>query len=139
MRRLPPSREHIMEFADEITHAAGLFEAGQLAEAAEIFKRLCEQEELATAGRVIAAYNLATTYDKMGHADHAVATHEYGVGLVTNDYAFAQERRADYLYRIGRTADAIAVWQHLATLEFLSPENAERVRHNLEVAQAKHA
>jgi hypothetical protein len=125
-----------MDFADEITHAAGLFEAGKLAEAAEIFKRLCEQEDASTPGRMIAAHNLAVTYDKMGHPDHAVATHEYGVGLVTSDYAFAQESRAEYLHRIGRIDDAIAVWQHLSTLEFLSEEKAARVRHNLAVARA---
>src|SRR4051812_26203135 len=125
-----------MEFADEITHAAGLFKTGRLAEAAEIFKRLCEREDLGSAGRVIAAHNLATTYDKMGHPDHAVATHEFGVGLVTSDYAFAQENRADYLHRIGRTEEAVAVWQHLLTLEFLDTERAERVRHNLGAAES---
>ncbi len=126
-----------MGFDDEIMRAAGFFEAGKLAEAAEIFKRLCEQEDLGRAGRMIAAVNLAATYDKMGHPDHAVQTYEYGVSVTTVDYVFAQERRADYLFTLGRVDDAIAVWEHLLALEFLAPDRAEPLRQNLNAALAR--
>ena len=124
----------VATFADEIMRGAGLFEAGRLAEAAEVFKRLCEQEELPRSGRAIAAVNLAVTYDKMGHVDHAVATHEYGVGVVTADYVFAQENRAAYLYKVGRVDDAVAVWEHLLTLEFLPPDRAAAFKQNIQTA-----
>jgi tetratricopeptide (TPR) repeat protein len=126
-----------MEFADEITRGAQLFEAGQLAAAAGVFKQLCELEELGAKGRAIAAVNLAVTYDKMGHPGHAVATHEFGVGLVTTDYIFAQENRAAYLHKIGRADDAIAVWEHLLQLEFLHPQQAESFQHNINVARGR--
>lgn len=125
-----------MDFADEITRGAKLFEAGDLAGAAGVFKQLCETETLANGGRAIAAVNLAVTYDKMGHPSHAVATHEYGVTLVTADYAFAQGCRAEYLHKIGRTDEAIALWQHLLDLEFLASDKAARIRHNLAAAGA---
>jgi tetratricopeptide (TPR) repeat protein len=133
----PSTSSAVTGFADEITRGAALFEAGRLAEAAEVFKRLCEQEDLPRTGRSIAAVNLAVTYDKMGHPDHAVATHEYGVGVATTDYVFAQENRAAYLHAIGRVADAIAVWEHLLTLEFLPADRAAAFRQNLDVAAGR--
>jgi tetratricopeptide (TPR) repeat protein len=126
-----------MNFADEITRAAGLFEQGNLSEAAEVFKGLAEKQDLEAGGRAIAAYNLAVTYDKMGHPDHAVRTYEYGVGLVTQNYVYAQQRRAEYLHQIGRLDDAIAVWEHLADLEFIAPESLAVVQQNLATAQAQ--
>ena len=126
-----------MDFADEITRGAGLFEQGNLAEAAEVFKGLAEKEDLDTGGRVIAAWNLAVTYDKMGHADHAVSTYEYGAGLATQGYVSAQERRAEYLFKLGRLDDAIAVWEHLAGLEFIAADRLAILQHNLATAHAQ--
>jgi tetratricopeptide (TPR) repeat protein len=123
-----------MDFAEEITTGAALFEAGRMAEAAEVFKRLCEKEDLARTARSIAAVNLAVTYDKMGHPDHAVATYEYCVGVATIDYVFAQEQRADYLQKLGRVDDAVRVWSHLLDLEFLAPDRAQAIRQKLEAA-----
>lgn len=123
-----------MDFANEITRGAALFEAGNLAEAADVFKGLCELQELGNKGRAIAAVNLAVTYDKMGHADHAVAAYEYGVGVMTEDYVFAQEHRASYLFKLGRVDDAVAVWEHLLDLEFLAPDRAEGFRQSLDAA-----
>jgi tetratricopeptide (TPR) repeat protein len=126
-----------MNFGDEITRGAQLFESGQLAEAAAVFRQLCEDPSVPTKGRAIAAFNLATTYDKMGHTDHAVATHEYAVGIVTDDYLFAQEGRAAYLHKIGRLDDAIALWDRLLDLEFVEARRADAYRNNVEVARAQ--
>ncbi len=127
----------VMDFADEITRGAALFEAGKLAEAADVFKGLCERQDLDNKGRAIASVNLAVTYDKMGHADHAVATYEYGVGAMTDDYVFAQEHRASYLFKLGRTDEAVAVWEHLLDLEFLAPDRADAFRQGLEAAAGR--
>lgn len=125
-----------MNFADEISRAAALFESGDLNGAAEAFKRLCETETIGAGGRAIAAVNLAVTYDKMGHVDHAIAAHEYGASIATGDYAFAQESRAAYLHKVGRADEAIAIWRHLLDLEFLPQNRTDAVRHNLAVAGA---
>ena len=126
-----------MDFADEITRAAGLFEAGKLTEAAEIFKGLAEKETIDPSGRVIAAANLAVTYDRMGHPDHAVSTYEYGVSLVTQGYVYAQERRAEYLFKLGRVDDAIEIWEHLAGLEFIAADWLATVQQKLAAAHAQ--
>jgi tetratricopeptide (TPR) repeat protein len=126
-----------MDFGDEITRGAQLFESGKLAEAAELFKRLAEKEDLGRAGRAIASVNLAVTYDRMGHPDHAVAAYEYGVGVVVTDYVFAQEHRAAYLFNIGRIDDAIGVWEHLLDLDFLPQQRADAFRQSLDAAIAK--
>lgn len=126
-----------MDFANEITRAAALFEAGNLTEAATVFKQLCEQENLARGARSIAAVNLAVTYDKMGHPEHALASYEYGVGVVTTDYVFAQDHRAAYLFKLGRTDEAVAVWERLLELEFIEPERAEALRQNIKSALDK--
>lgn len=126
-----------MDFAAEITQAAHLFESGKLADAAAIFKRLCEDEKLPGMGRAIASVNLAVTCDKMGHPDHAVAAYEYGVGAVVGDYLFAQDNRASYLFKIGRVDEAIEVWEHLLGLDFVPQDKADRIRHNLDVAIEK--
>jgi hypothetical protein len=125
-----------MNFADEITRAAALFESGDLGAAAEVFKRLCEDERLPEPQRAIAAVNLAVTYDRMGHVDHAVATHAYAAGVATEPYAFAQESRAAYLHKVGRVDEAVAVWRHLLDLEFLPANRAAAIRHNLATAGA---
>ena len=123
-----------MDFAAEITRGATLFESGDLAGAAEVFKRLCELKDLPNKSRAIAAVNLAVTYDKMGHPDHAVAAYEYGAGVMTDDYVFAQEHRAAYLSKVGRADEAAAVWQHLLDLEFLPPDRAAAFRRHLAAA-----
>ena len=123
-----------MDFSSEISRAAGLFEAGKLVEAAEIFRQLSTKEDLDRTGRIIATINLAVTYDKMGHADHAVSTYEYGMGIATEDYLLAQGNRATYLHKIGRVKEAVRIWEHLLTLEFLSPEREKAYRHNIEVS-----
>ena len=125
-----------MDFAGEITRGAALFEAGKLTEAAQVFKQLCELEELPAKGRSIAAVNLAVTYDKMGHPDHAVATYAFGASVATGDYVFAQEHRAAYLAKVGRTDEAVAVWEHLLDLEFLAPDRAQSFRQQVEAASA---
>ena len=125
-----------MDFAGEITRGAALFEAGKLTEAAQVFKQLCELEELPAKGRSIAAVNLAVTYDKMGHTDHAVATYEYGVAVVTPDYLFVQQERANYLSKVGRVDEAVAVWRHLLDLEFLDDVRAADIRGRLDRAGA---
>lgn len=116
---------------------AVLFESGQLQEAADIFRRLCEQADLPSSHRAVNAVNLATVYDKMGHVDHAVAMHDYCVGLSVDPYVWAQNARAQYLLKIGRVEDAIGVWQHLTDLEFLPADRAEAVRNGLDLALAK--
>lgn len=122
---------------DEMTHAAHLFEAGQLADAAAIFKRLCEREDLSNGIRAMLAHNLATTYDKMGHPEHAISTHEYGVSLAVRDYVFAQQNRAAYLAGIGHNDEAIAIWEQLLTLDFIADTSAEAIRRNTETVRAR--
>ena len=122
---------------NEILHGAQLFEQGNLTDAAAIFKRLCEREDLPHGIRAIMAHNLATTYDKMGHPDHAIATYEYGVSLAVINYVFAQENRANYLFQRKQYDEAIAVWEHLLGLDFLADDSAAAIRHNADQARAQ--
>lgn len=124
-----------MDFADEITRGAEFFEAGKYAEAAEVFRGQCEKSDLARTGKIIAAHNLATTYDKLGHTDHAIQTHEFSVATATEDYEFAQSHRAEYLHKLGRNDEAIAVWNDLLRLEFIPPDHAEAYRKNISTSQ----
>jgi tetratricopeptide (TPR) repeat protein len=120
----------------EIVRAAELFEKGSLADAAAIFKQLCEREDIPHGVRAVCAHNLAMTYDKMGHPDHALATFEYGVSLTVINYVFAQENRANYLFQRKRFDEAIGIWEHLLALDFLAEDRAAGIRHNLEQARA---
>jgi len=126
-----------MDVDAEILRAAQLFESGNYADAAAIFKQLCEREDLPHGIRAICAHNLATTYDKMGHAEHALGTYEYGVSLTVINYVFAQENRANYLFQLKRYDEAIAIWEHLLTLDFIAEDRAAGVRHNLGAAKAQ--
>lgn len=121
---------------DEMTRAANLFESGNLADAAAIFKRLCEREDLSNGVRAMLAHNLATTYDRMGHPEHAISTHEYGVSLAMRDYVFAQQNRAAYLAGIKRADEAIAIWEQLLTLDFLADQSADTIRRNIDTVRA---
>ena len=120
-----------------MTHAANLFEAGELADAAAIFKRLCEREDLSNGIRAMLSHNFATTYDKMGHPEHAISTHEYGVSLALRDYVFAQQNRAAYLAGIKRNDEAIAIWEQLLALDFIADTSAEAIRRNIETVRAR--
>ncbi len=125
------------ELEAEMIRAAQIFEQGNYAEAAAIFKRLCEREDLSHGVRAVLAHNLATTYDKMGHPDHALATFEYGVSLVVTDYVFAQENRANYLFQRQQFDEAIHIWDHLLALDYLPADRAAAIRHNLDQARAQ--
>ena len=128
-----------MDFSNEISRGAALFEAGRFEEAADLFRGLSANEMLSRTERIIAAMNLAVTYDKMGHPDTAASTYEFAVGLSLEDYILVQDNRAGFLHRIGRVDEAIAVWEQLLQLEFLAADRADAYRHNISVAKGQRA
>jgi tetratricopeptide (TPR) repeat protein len=119
---------------DEITRAANLFNEGKYTEAAEIFLRLCERADAPSDERAFMGANLATTYDKLGDTARAADTYQYAAGMAMRSYVQVQELRAAYLFEHARKDDAIAVWEHLLSLDLLMPDRQEIIRHNLNVA-----
>jgi tetratricopeptide (TPR) repeat protein len=121
---------------DECRHAAELFEKGDYVAAAHIFSALCERTDLAESERGFMAHNLAMAYDKMGEIESAVATYEFAASMSLGPYIYMQSMRAGYLFEHGRKDDAIAIWQHLLTLDNLQPKDRHACEHNLKIAGA---
>ncbi len=123
-----------MDWHEECVTAADLFEKGDYATAADIFVRLCEREDIADMDRAYMGYNLARTHDKLGDPESAAASYDFAASMAIKPYVWFQELRAAYLYEHGRRDDAVAVWEHLLTLDLLLPERRAAIEHNLKAA-----
>jgi Tfp pilus assembly protein PilF len=121
---------------DQIMEGAKFFEEGQYAQAAEVFLKLCERADAPSDERAFMGMNLAVTYDKMGHTEQAAESYEFAAGMAMRSYVNVQERRAAYLYENDRKDEAIAVWEHLISLDLLMPERQEIIKHNLNQARS---
>lgn len=118
----------------ECMRGAELVNAGKLAEAAEVFRALCDNAKIAESIRALMAHNLATVYDKMGHTDTAMKTREYATSIVLTPFVFAEETRAAYLYEKGQVQRAAEVWRSLLGLKMLPSDVKARVEYNLAAA-----
>ena len=77
------------------------------------------------------AMNLAIISDRSGHADEALARFERAVVYERPLHRFfVAEQRAAYLARIGRTSDALHVYQELLCRPDLTEADRERLRHH---------
>ena len=122
---------------DECRRGALLVEEGKLHDAAEIFRTLSARSDVPDGFRTVMAVNLATVYEKMGHVDTAIQTYEYAATIALRNYVWAEEGRAEFLFKHNRIDDAIGVWEHVLTLPFLPDEVVKRVEQNLQVAHDK--
>jgi tetratricopeptide (TPR) repeat protein len=73
--------------------------------------------------------NLAVVYDRMGNTDDAMAWYEKGISYEQNYYRFdVAEKKAQYLSQLGRSNQAVPIYESLMKEPFVSEVEKERMR-----------
>lgn len=120
---------------EEIQRAANMFEAGDLAGAGAIFARIANDPQVPDFERAMMAINLATVQDRMGNLADALAAYDLAIGLSVKFYAFVQGNHAAFLFERGYREEAIALWEHLLSIEQIEPDRRKVFELNLQTAR----
>lgn len=122
-----------MDWADECREAAKCFESGDYHAAADTFTRLCERSDIPDNERAWLGHNLAKCYLELRDTESARSSYEFAVTMALGQYVYLQELRAASLIELQLAHEAIAIYEHLLSLDLLLPEKREIFEHNLRI------
>jgi tetratricopeptide (TPR) repeat protein len=122
---------------EEIYRAAAMFDAGDLASAGQIFASIVNDPQVPDFERAMMAINLATVHDRMGNLADALTAYDAAIGFAVKPYAFVQGNRASFLYERGYREEAIALWEHLLSIEQIEPDRRKTFEQNLQTARSQ--
>jgi tetratricopeptide (TPR) repeat protein len=72
---------------------------------------------------------LASVYDRMGNTDEALSWYEKGIAYEQNYYRYeVTEKKAQYLSQLGRSSQAVPMYETLMQQPFVSESEKERMR-----------
>ncbi len=114
-------------FNQSLFLTARLVERGDFVDAA-IALRPWLETDLDAKGKAIVCINLAVCCEHQQDYDTALAWYSHGTH---HALVFAGEHKAALLYRLGRKAEALAVYRSLLP-EILTPEERTRIQTNVE-------
>jgi predicted negative regulator of RcsB-dependent stress response len=109
-----------------------MVERGDHADAATVLRPLIDTD-LEAGEKAIVCVNLAVVSNHMGQVDTALGWYDYGMHY---SHVFVAEEKAAYLVRQGRDGEALVLYESLFP-ELLSPEERQRITHNIDVLRAQ--
>ena len=120
------------EFVNRSQQAAQLIQSGRLKEAEDALYQLI-LSDISDLDKSAFCADLATVYDRMGKTDEALAWYDKGVSYeqMYSRYEMA-EKRAQYLSLIGRSKDAVPIYETLIKQPFVSEAEKERMRKGIQ-------
>lgn len=120
------------EFVNRSQKAAELIQSGRLKEAEDALYQLI-LSDISDLDKSAFCADLATVYDRMGKTDEALAWYDKGVSYeqMYSRYEMA-EKRAQYLSLIGRSKDAVPIYETLMKQPFVSEAEKERMRKEIQ-------
>lgn len=114
-------------FEQSLFLTARLVERGDFVDAA-IALRPWLETDLDPKGKAIVCVNLGVCFEHQRDYDAALSWYEHGM---RHSQVFVGEHKAGLLYRLGRAADALAVYRSLLP-EILTPEERQRIQTNVD-------
>ncbi len=116
----------------DLLEAAEMFEAGQVKEAAQVFRAMATNLDLPLPDRAISLSNLGRALTKLGRLDEAEAA--YNEGIAVEDRllrGIAREEKAAWLVERGRSEEAVTIYEWLSGQYWIDAGQRERCRRNL--------
>ena len=116
------------EYLNRTQQASQIMKAGRLQEAVD-FLYLFFLSDISDIDKVSICNDLATVYDRMGNTEDAISWYDKGVDIEQNYSRYEiLEKKAQYLSLIGRSKDAVPIYESLIKQPFVSEEDKERMR-----------
>jgi tetratricopeptide (TPR) repeat protein len=115
-------------YLDRSQQAVNLRQSGRLQEAVDCLYSLF-LSDISDIDKVAICTDLATVYDRMGKTEDALSWLEKGIDIEQNYSRFeGSEKKAQYLSSLGRSKDAIPIYESLIKQPFVSEADKERMR-----------
>jgi tetratricopeptide (TPR) repeat protein len=77
--------------------------------------------------------NLAGVYDRMGKTDDAIAWYDKGISYEQEYCGYVvAEKKAQYLSQLGRSSQAVPIYESLLNQPFVSEKERERMRKTIQ-------
>lgn len=120
-----------MEYQDYLNRsrqASQFAQAGRFKEAVDALYQLI-LSDISDLDKASICTDLAVAYDRMGNTDEALSWYDKGVAYeqIYCRYEIA-EKRAQYLSLIGRSKDAVPIYEALVKQPFVTEVEKERMR-----------
>jgi tetratricopeptide (TPR) repeat protein len=120
---------------DDCRLAAEMFEKGDHAGAAALFRGICARADVGQSDKALMYINLATVGEKLGRHDEALAAFDDARAQSLQAYFYVQQSRAVFLIRIGRAVEAIPLIEELLKHAALTGDYRVGCEENLRIAR----
>ncbi|HTX90972.1 MAG TPA: tetratricopeptide repeat protein [Anaerolineales bacterium] len=125
------------EYVRSTDQANRLIESRKFTEAVEALSRLV-LSDLSDIDKSTVCINLAVLHDRLGKTDDALAWYDRGIGYEQVYCRYdVTEKKAQYLSQVGRTRDAIPLYEALLKQPYLSEAEKVRVRKQIQFLLGK--
>ena len=116
------------EFLNRTQQVSQLLNSGRLQETVDFLYTLY-LSDISDIDKANVCTNLATVYDRMGNTETAISWYDKGIDLEQNYSRFeVSEKKAQYLSQLGRSRDAVLIYETLIKQSFVSEADKERMR-----------
>jgi len=121
------------EFLDRSQQASVLMKSGRLQEAVDCLYSLY-LSDISDIDKVGICTDLAAVYDRMGKTEDALSWFEKAIDIEQNYSRIeGSEKKAQYLALLGRSKDAIPIYESLIKQPFVGENDKERMRKIIQV------
>ena len=116
------------EYLDRSEKASQLIRQGQYKEAVDVLFELI-LSDLSDIDKAAQCVNIAIAYDRMGNSEEALSAYDKGIGYeqVYCRYDVA-EKKVQYLTSLGRSKDAVPIYESLIKQPYMSEAEKMRMR-----------
>jgi tetratricopeptide (TPR) repeat protein len=120
------------EYINRTEEASQLMHSGRLQDTVD-FLYLLFLSDISDIDKISICTNLATVYDRMGNTDEAISWYDKGIDLEQNYSRFeVSEKKAKYLSQLGRSKEAVPIYESLIKQPFVSEADKERMRKTIQ-------
>jgi len=121
------------EYLNRSQQASELMSSGRLQETID-FLYLLFLSDISDIDKAGICASLATVYDRMGNTDSAISWYDKGIDLEHIYCRFdVSEKKAQYLSQLGRSKEAVPIYESLITQSFVSEVDKERMRKTIQI------
>ena len=121
------------EYLNRTQQASELMSSGRLQETID-FLYLLFLSDISDIDKVSICANLATVYDRMGITESAISWFDKGIDLELIYCRFeVTEKKAQYLSQLGRSNEALPIYETLISQPFVSEADKDRMRKTIQV------
>ena len=120
------------EYINRLEQATRLMNSSRLQETVD-FLYLLFLSDISDIDKAGICANLAVVYDRMANTEMAISWYDKGIDLEQNFCRFeVAEKKAQYLSQLGRSRDAVPIYERLIKQPFVSEADKERMRKTIQ-------